>query len=332
MAIQYPNFLGAPVQESPLKGLFEKVLNAYQLPGQLKAQQEKAATEAQLKQAMTQKAMAEAQKAGRPADLNSALAQAFQLRDKYPEGSPDRQKVEDYIKKLGTSNQGVSVSGGPEGFQIDIGGQGEKGNISELGKLKPGSVWIKDDEGKVVARGDPYSEKEKTEYGGREFFNMIQPFLSEAQAPYTGRGSVKRFEEDVAKYATDPEAKERIDNLLAAEKLMFSGTVKENATLGGANTNKVYDRLTKSLETSDVYPLLKNIAKSYQLPNGFSQASDEIFNERLNEASEASKQIPAFKISRLNKSLSHEHAQKLSHKLKSGNKEKILNLVTGEYE
>lgn len=250
-----------------------------------------------------EKRLKEAQinKANQPAGLKGALANAFQLRDTLDKKSPTYQKdlgaVNSYINKLGTSSNGVQVSGSPGGsFEISVGGSSkdQQANIQGLPPLPKGQVWLYDEQGEVKGRGEPYKEAEKKEEGGRAAFNIYQKFITDAQSPYSGRDSNARFQSDVDNYETDPAAKDRIDKLLAADNLLFSATVKEEATLGGANTNQAYNRITHSLKTSEIYPLLQTAAQ-YQLPPGYAKASKDIFNTVLNQGTEAGHKIPAFK-------------------------------------
>lgn len=319
MAINFTDFSRAPILESPVKNVFEDALKGYQIAKEPAKMQDDAKTRA-LVNSLKEKALAhkdmqyalddslkraQIHKANQPAALKGALAQAMQLRSSLDPKSPsyerDLGEVTNYINKLGTSSKGIQVSSTPEGgVQVSIGGQGETASLPGLPKLKTGETYIMDEQKQPIGVGKPYSEAEKKEATGREFFNVVQPFLNTSQSYYSGRDSTKRFESDVLNYSTDAAAKQRIDNLLAADKLLFSGVVKENATLGGANTNKVYERLTKSLQNSEVYPLLKNVAK-YQLPSGYSEASGAIFNEMLNKGTEAGQGLPAYKISYFNK-------------------------------
>lgn len=242
---------------------------------------------------------AQINKANRPEQLKGALAQAMQLRNSLNPSSPnyerDLKDVNQYINKLGTSSKGIQVSTTPEGgVEVSIGGQGQLANTLGLPPLPKGQVYLLDENQKPMGIGKPYSEGEKKEESGRAAFNIWQQFITDSQAPYSGKGATRQFESDVQKYSTDEAAKNRIDNLLAADKLLFSTTVKEEATLGGANTNQAYNRITHSLENSEIYPLLKKISK-YQLPQGYSKASSDIFNQMVNKGTEAGKNIAAYK-------------------------------------
>lgn len=263
-------------------------------------------------------------KNNRPEALKGALAQAFQLRQSLDPNSPtyeqDSRSVNQYINKLGTSSNGVQVSTNPDGgVEVSVGGQGEVANILGLPPLPKGQTYLFDENKKPIGIGKPYSEGEKKEASGRAAFNIWQNFITDAQAPYSGKGATRQFESDVAKYSTDEEARNRIDNLLAADKLLFSTTVKEEATLGGANTNQAYNRITHSLENSEIYPLLKKIAK-YQLPQGYSKASSDIFNQQVNEGTEAGQNIPAYKAFYFNKNPSDTSGSNKNGGLKPSSK------------
>ena len=311
MAIQFTDFSKIAPQKAPFADVFESALKGYQMeeaPKQIALEQKKSA----LANALQEKALAHKDKeysladslaqakinaANRPAStkLNGALAQAFELRKQFPEGSKEYEQVTNYINKLGTSANGVQISGTPGGgFEISVGGQGETASIPGLPKLRVGETYLFDENKTPIGIGKPYSEAEKKEVSGREAFNIYQKFITDAQAPYSGKGSTRQFEDDVRNYESDAAAKDRIDKLLAADKLLFSATVKEEATLGGANTNQAYNRITNSLQNSEVYPLLKKIAK-YQLPQGYAKSSSDIFSNVLNQGTEAGHKVPAYK-------------------------------------
>lgn len=269
---------------------------------------------------------AQINKANRPAAIGGALSQAMQLRNSLDPNGPNYERdlgqVNKYIDKLGTSSNGVQVSSSPEGgFEISVGGSGEKATIPGFPALPKGQTYLFDENNKPIGIGKPYDAAEKKELSGRAAFNIYQKFIVDAQSPYSGRGATSAFEDDVANYENDPAAKDRIDKLLAADKLLFSATVKEEATLGGANTNQAYNRITHSLENSEVYPLLKKFAK-YQLPRGYSKASSDIFSQVLNQGTEAGTKIPAYKP--------YYYNQQKSAEKESGIK--VYNPATGRLE
>lgn len=248
---------------------------------------------------------AQINKANRPDALKGNLAQAMQLRNSLDPDSPtyerDLGQVNSYINKLGTLPGGVQISTNPEGgVEVSVGGKGEVANAMGLAPLPKGQTYLFDENKKPIGIGKPYTEKEKKEESGRSGFNVYQKFISESQSPYTGAGSTKKFQSDIFNYSSDPEAKKRIDNFLASDKLLFSAAVKEDATLGGANTNMAYKGLIKSLKSAEVYPLLKEAAK-YELPAGYAKDSNEIFSKILNEGTEAGKNIPAYRAQYFNK-------------------------------
>lgn len=309
MAINFTDFSKIPVQKpwyDDIVGTLSRGFQAGQLPQQMARQREKEELANSLSrldlehkpkeyELLDSLREAKRQAALRPPELKGALAQAFQLKNQYPVGSDEYNAANNYITKLTTRGDGISVSSNPEGgFSVNIGGQDQGAMIPGFPKLKAGETPLYDDSGKPIGIGKPLTQADVKEISGRQFFNNLQPFLNKAQSYYSGKGANDRFEEDIRSYATDPDAKERIDNLLAAQKLLFSGTVKENATIGGANTNKVYDRLVKSLQSSEVLPILQSLS-SYQLPAGYAQASSELFKQKLDEATQAGQNLPAYK-------------------------------------
>lgn len=288
MAIQFTDFSRAPLLDAPGKDIFENVLKGYQMSQEPAKMQQ----EMEYKKALMQKAL-------QPQVPKGALADAFQIRKGLDPNSPtyerDLGEVNNYIKKLGTSSNGVQISSSPEGgFEVSVGGSGQNALIPGFPKLKQGEVPLYDDNKKPIGIGKPYTEGEKKEASGRAAFNIWQKFITDAQAPYSGKGATRQFESDVQNYSTDENAKTRIDKLLAADNLLFSATVKEEATLGGANTNQAYNRITHSLENSEIYPFLRKISK-YQLPQGYKKSSSDLFNQILNEGTEAGQNIPAYK-------------------------------------
>lgn len=285
--------------------------------------EENYALEKQLKEANIKKA-------NQPQALKGALAAAFQLRNNLnptdPNFEKDKLAIDNYIQNLGTKGgNGIQVSSTPEGgFQVSIGGQGQTASLPGLPKLKTGESYLFDEKQQPIGVAKPMSEGEKKEAAGREFFNKVQPFVNEAQSYYSGKNSTERFENDVANYETDPAAKNRIDDLLAADSLLFSEIVKENATIGGANTNKVYERLTKSLQKSEVYPILKDLSR-FQLPAGYAKASGDIMRQKLNEATDAAQNLPAYKTFYFNK----DKNGALSEKLAAGKAQPTKPVIVG---
>lgn len=270
-------------------------------------------------------------KATRAPELKGNLARLMQLRNSLDPNDSNYQRdlgeVTNAINKVGQGSKGIQISNTPEGgFEVSIGGQGEGAKMLGLPGLKKGETYLFDENKTPIGIGKPYTEGEKKEHSGREAFNIWQKFITDAQAPYSGQGSSRQFENDLLNYTKDPEAKARVDNLLAADKLLFSTTVKEEATLGGANTNQAYNRITHSLENSEVYPILKKLAK-YQLPQGYSKASSDIFNKKVNEGTEAGQRIPAYKPYYFNKQKNTE--QPLANALANNDNKKVAPEIIG---
>lgn len=200
-------------------------------------------------------------KANRPAAFKDALTGLFKARDSLNPNDPNYEKdlnsINGRIDKLSKPSNGVQLSTNPQGgIELSIGG--DKATTLGLPGLKKDETYLLDDKGKPIGIGKPYLVGEKKEFAGRAAFNIWQKFIAKAQAPYSGKGATRQWESDVRNYTRDPEAKQRVDDAITADKLLFSTTVKEVATLSGANTNKSYDRITKSLQDSEIYPFLKN--------------------------------------------------------------------------
>lgn len=270
---------------------------------------------------------AQINKANRPPALQGALAQAFQLKNNLDKNSPtykeDLIAVDNYINKLGTRSNGIQVNTSPDGgVEVSVGGQGQTANALGLTPLPKGQVYLFDENKKPIGVGKPYTDAEKKEFSGRAAFNIWQKFITDAQNPYSGKGANRQFLDDVRDYSRDETAKQRIDKLLAADKLLFSSTVKEEATLGGANTNQAYNRITHSLTNSEIYPLLQKIS-TYQLPQGYSKASSDLYNQLLNQGTDAGSRIPAYKPYYFNENKSNADKNVLFKGNMNSNKQKI---------
>lgn len=159
--------------------------------------------------------------------------------------------------------------------------------------LKPGENWVKDKYGENIGINRDYSPTERKEEKGRLFFNEVYPEILKATSYYSGQGSIERFTKDALNYKNDKKAQQRIDNFRAAIKLVPAGLVKENATLGGANTNQVYNRLVSSINSSDLPKKVDEIVKKYGLPKEAELRAGQRFQSILNKATQSSKNIAA---------------------------------------
>ena len=183
------------------------------------------------------------------------------------------------------------------------------GRIRRASGLKQDEDYI-DTKGNVVnnvkeatAIRRPYSEREKKEQSGRRSFNITYPFILKATSYYSGKGSIKRFNDDIASFDTDPKAQKRILNYITASQLVTQGIIKEDATLGGANTNQVYNRLAKSLTSSDLPIKFEQLERQFRLPNSANLKAGLKFQEILNKSLKAGESLP----SRTTEYLSGDH-------------------------
>jgi hypothetical protein len=163
------------------------------------------------------------------------------------------------------------------------------------GNLKPGYEYIYDkDTGEKIGDKSEPSENEKKEIRGRLSFNYLQPIVTDGLNEYSGKGSWTKYAYDAAHYKTNEASRNRIDKFLRAKNLLFATTVKDDAALGGANTNQVYNRMLKSLDSSDIKPIMESIAQKHLLPSeAFKKASVQQ-NLHISKASDYSiNNIPA---------------------------------------
>ncbi len=166
--------------------------------------------------------------------------------------------------------------------------------------LKPGEDWISNKESEHVGVSRPFVEREKKELSGRNFFNVVYPEILKSTSYYSGQGSITRFNDDIANYNTNKSSQKRVDNYLTALQLIPSASVKENATIGGANTNQVYNRLIKSIKSSDLPQVIEDLESQYRLPRGAKLRAGMKFQSILNKATKAGEKIPARKVEYLN--------------------------------
>ena len=162
------------------------------------------------------------------------------------------------------------------------------------GGLKPGEEWVEDPGTKEkIGISRDFTKDEKKEEKGRIFFNTVYEQMLPSMSYYSGENSIKKFNNDIVNYKNDEKAKKRIDNYLTAIQLLPSAMVKENATIGGANTNQVYNRLYKSIGSSDIPTTIEQLETKYRLPPGAKLRAGTNFQKILNMATEKSKNIPA---------------------------------------
>jgi hypothetical protein len=361
MGINFTDFSRAPIQDSPLKTIFEDAFKGYQMgraPAKMDEEQKQRQLQNRLKELEVEhkpkqfelddkgKSLANSikelaykhmpedyrqkselneariNKARKPQELNSALAQAFKLRSQFEPGTKDYKDVSNYIQKLGTvgGNNGIQVSSTPEGgFQVSIGGDSKDvGYIPGVGKLKPGDTIVNDKDGKTIGVNTRLSDADIKQKKAINSFNNVYPFLNSSLSAFSGKGSWKKFEDAVRTYNIDPKSKELVDNYFAAKQLLAVGTTKENARIGGNSTNQQLKMLRKTLDSSEVPERLKDLA-GYQLPEGYKESSGQIFQDYLNSMDKAAQEdIPLWQFRSINQG--GEKDKSLSNALATSNK------------
>lgn len=242
-------------------------------------------------------------KANQPEGLKGALATAFQLRDKLDPDSPnyeqDKAAINSYINNLGQKNGAAPNMAPGQGVKINL-PEGKQGYVPGLGNLKKGWQPVKDAEGNDIGVNVPMSDKQVDQWKAKEKFDIIYPFLNKSFAEYTGQDSWEKFTRDAHNYNKDPEAKSRIDNFLAAKKLVSIGSTTENARIGGHATNVQLDELKKTLDSSEVFKKIEG-GSGFVLPSKYAKNSGDIFKGFLDKVEKTAKtNIPAYEFRALN--------------------------------
>ncbi len=326
MAINFTDFSRAPIQESPEANLFENVLKGYKIEEEPKimkqAAEQKALANSLQKLALEHKpkeyALADSlkeariakarQPAGTGANLKGSLATAFQLRNNLNPDDPNFEKdlaaINGYITNIATHGGAVPLAGQgaggeAQGVKIDL-PEGKAGYVPGLGKLKPGWQPVKNAEGHDIGVNVPMSDKQVDQWKAKEKFDVIYPFINTSLGEYSGRGSWDKFVSDVHNYKKDPEAKARIDNFGAANKLISIASTTENARIGGHATNVQLDELKKTLKSSEVAQKLEK-AGGFALPAKYAKNAGNIFKGYLDKVESTAKtNIPAYEFRALN--------------------------------
>ena len=242
-------------------------------------------------------------KAKQSQGLKGALAAAFQLRNNLNPDDPnyekDKNSIENYINKLGAQSGVSPITQAGEGIKINL-PEGKSGYVPGLGKLKTGWQPVKDAKGNDIGVNVPMSDKQIDQWKAKEKFDVIYPFINDSLSQYTGQNSWENFTNDARNYSKDIDAKERIDNYLAAKKLISIGSTTENARIGGHATNAQLAELKKTLDSSEVFNKIER-GSGFVLPAKYAKDSGKIFKSYLDNVEKAAKtNIPAYEFRALN--------------------------------
>lgn len=176
--------------------------------------------------------------------------------------------------------------------------------LEKGGNLGKGEHFIYDPDTKEkIGIERPYKESERKEEEGRAFFNTVFPIISKGAAEFQGKGSIDRYNKYTKLYGRDPVATQKIDDLLLNEKLLSSGVVKEQATLGAGRTNQSYNRLVEGFSKADIPKLIRQWKEGFVLPGSAFLKSALRAQEVINQATKAaSTSVPALKKTYFNPS------------------------------
>lgn len=320
MAFQIIDYTKTPFLPSPGQNLFENVLKGYQIakePAKMAEEQKQRELANQLKSLEvehkpTEYALSDKEKtlanaireqALKHPMMKGAFGNAMQIRENLDPNDPnyerDLKAINNYMDRLAGGASQVSLGQAGQGIKIDL-PQGKSGFVPGLGKLKSGWVPVQDDQGNVIGVNVPMTDKQIDQWKAKEKFDVIFPFMNQSLSTYSGRNSWENYIKDARNYNSDPSAKERIDNYLAARSLMSIGSTTENARIGGHATNAQLKALKDTLDSSEIHKRLEQGA-GFVLPSKYAQASGDIFKAYLDKVEETAKtNVPAYEFRSLN--------------------------------
>lgn len=269
-----------------------KGYQASQLPQQMQQERQSKLLQDQLVKAQ----IAEANRKAQMPQLQSTFGKTiYDMLNMEGTGMVRPGTAENYSDKYSKLAPGMQFTMGPDGqFSLSTGGsvQGAPG-------IK-GSVPITSETGETIGYNIPLTADEIKEERGRSFFNNIQPKIVSGLKPYSGKGSNIRFHEDASAYGKDPEATQRIDDFLVAQNALTTAGIKELSGLGGRQTVAGINAIKKSMDISDVMPLLERTDKGFLLPQEAFGKSQDSFRNWLNTGQEASiRNLPMYRQSYL---------------------------------
>lgn len=329
---QFANFLSVPTEQPDYSGysnLFKNMLSGYKMAAEpermqedLRAKQfanqiaayqsspENIEMDKQLKMAQLNRANAPAQGPA-PTELAKIMAE----RNATPEGSPERQAYDDFIKKKTSQSNGVTVfdPNNPNSPLVQIGGGSEAG-VSKTGSLPAGwqYSYATDEKGNKVPDAVlvPPDANRINELQGRSIFQEVYPAVNNIASYYSGKDSWTKFKSDLDNINTDPEAKNRIVDYYTAMKLLPALTVKEQATLKASGTLGMFKALEKKMNSSDIPKALESYA-GFTMPADVMQLSGNNMMNILTKSTEnAAKVIPAYERRPLNLEASGDKEKK----------------------
>ncbi len=160
--------------------------------------------------------------------------------------------------------------------------------------LKSGEHYVYDPETHdKIGVERPTTKEEQRTIEGRSIFNYVMPHIRAAEE-FSGKGSIIRFDRYAAKYGVDPEATQKIDDLLLALRLLSAGVVNESATLNAGKQLAVFKSLKDSLLSMDIPERIKNAELGLRVPNtAFIKASLRAQQILTDVTENAAKSVPA---------------------------------------
>jgi len=169
--------------------------------------------------------------------------------------------------------------------------------VEDIENLKKGQHYVYDPKThERIGVKRPLDNEEKKVERGRIIFNDTFPIVNTGLSEFSGKDSIRKFDKYVGEYGKNPEATQKIDDLLLALKLTTVTAVNEQGTIGAGKTNVTYRALLNSIAQSDLPKIVMNYEKNFRLPAEANIKAGLRFQEILNRTSKkAASQLPAYK-------------------------------------
>lgn len=213
-----------------------------------------------------------------------------------------------------TANEMRAINSGfYPGTQIPIQDPDEQRMLKEaygtkLSHMRAGETLVYDETGtKPIGERVHYTPLERERSAGREFFDLATPVINKGFSGFKGKESIKDYMKYVNNYSTDSVAKEKIDDLLLAQKLVTPTIVNEMQTIGSGKQKVMFQALQKAFPGTDLPSALTGFVNQLQLPQeAFNRANERAAQFISEKTREAADSVPATHIRYFNPQVSKE--------------------------
>jgi nucleoid DNA-binding protein len=188
------------------------------------------------------------------------------------------------------------------GTQIPFANEQEKEEFlapyrEKLGGLKAGEHYVFDpNTHEKIAVQRPYTPKERENEEGSILFNEFYPEINNGFKDFIGKDSVNNFIKYSNQYGKNPEATQKIDDLLYAINLVTAGVINEQSTLNAGKTNVTFRKILDSFPKTDIPNLVQRYQKELKLPSSAFYKANERFQNKVSSSRQlAQTEIPQYK-------------------------------------